>query len=123
MKPGIHGLSNSLLNSPWPKVDQGKQSLENLLNSDQELNTDSLIAMMNNREQAADDDLPDTGVPIELERKLSSAFIQNTERHYGTLCSSAVVFDNSGEIRFCEQNYSESGAKAGSHFYHLLPQL
>jgi len=119
VEPGIHGLSNGLLNSAWPKVEQGKRSLQTLLDSKQDLGTDHLIAMMNDRSQAADIDLPDTGVAIELERKLSAAFIQNTERHYGTLCSSAVIFDDSGEIRFSEQNYDESGAKTECHYYHL----
>ncbi len=119
VEPGIHGLSNGLLNSSWPKVEQGRRSLQTLLGAKQELSTDQLIAMMNDRSQAADIDLPDTGVAIELERKLSSAFIQNTERHYGTLCSSAVIFDDSGEIRFSEQNYDESGARAECHYYYL----
>lgn len=119
VEPGIHGLSNGLLNSPWPKVSRGKQSLQNLLDREQELRTDDLITMMSDRTQASDADLPNTGVPIELERKLSSAFIQNTERHYGTLCSSAIIFDDSGEIRFSEQNYDESGAKLEGHFFHL----
>lgn len=119
VEPGIHGLSNGLLNSSWPKVSQGKQKLESLLNRKQTLRTDELITMMSDREQARDTDLPDTGVPIELERKLSSAFIQNSERHYGTLCSSAIIFDEPGEIRFSEQNYDESGEKTESHFYYL----
>lgn len=119
MEAGIHGLSNGLLNSSWPKVDRGKQNLKNLLQREQQLRTDDLITMMSDRTQAPDADLPDTGVPIELERKLSSAFIQNTERHYGTLCSSAIIFDDSGEIRFSEQNYDESGAKIEGHFFHL----
>ena len=120
VEPGIHGLSNGLLNSPWPKVNRGKQSLKMLLDREQELSTDALIEIMNDRTEAADADLPNTGVPVDLERKLSSAFIRNTERHYGTLCSSAIIFDDAGEIRFCEQNYDESGAKSECHFYQLL---
>ena len=119
IEPGIHGLSNGLLNSSWPKISRGKQCLEDLLDNEQELRTDELITMMRDRTQASDADLPNTGIPLELERKLSSAFIQNTERSYGTLCSSAVIIDDAGDIRFSEQNYDKSGAKTEVHFYYL----
>ncbi|PCJ28222.1 MAG: hypothetical protein COA96_01565 [SAR86 cluster bacterium] len=122
LEPGVHGLSNGLLNSPWPKVTQGRKNLQSLLDDENGVNTDDLISMMDDRTQAQDEDLPDTGVPIELERRLSSAFIHNDEGIYGTLCSSAVIFDESGDIRFAEQNYDASGIRTNSHFYQLLGQ-
>jgi uncharacterized protein with NRDE domain len=73
--------------------------------------------MMDNRTQAKDADLPDTGIPLELERRLSSAFIQNPERQYGTRCSTAIIVASNGETRFSEQNYDESGNRATAHFF------
>lgn len=115
--PGIYGLSNGQLNSPWPKIEHGRQQLKLLLDCDAELTTDQLIPMMGNRTQAKDTDLPDTGIPLELERRLSSAFIQNPERQYGTRCSTAIIVASNGETRFSEQNYDESGNRAAAHFF------
>ncbi len=118
---GIYGLSNGLLNSSWPKVSQGKENLRSLLNSTERLNTDALISMMADRSQASDAELPDTGIGVETERSLSSAFILNPERGYGTLCSTAIILQNSGEMRFSEQNFDRHGNKIQGHSYQLLP--
>ena len=115
LKPGIYGLSNGLLDSPWPKVETGKQRLQNLLESNKEFGTDELIDMMADRSQASAADLPNTGVSNDLEKILSSAFILNQERLYGTLCSTAIIADAQGAIHFCEQNYDSSGKSQMRH--------
>ena len=117
LAPGIHGLSNGLLNSPWPKVQRGRRGLEKLLEDPDLLTTDQLIALMHDRTEAAENELPDTGVARELERTLSSAFIFNPERAYGTLCSTAIILDAQGHCRFSEQNYNDNGAATDAHFY------
>lgn len=121
LEPGVYGLSNGLLSSPWPKVTKGRNNLQTLLTTPEQLTTDSLISLMADRSQAADDQLPDTGIDIGLERKLSSAFIKNPERKYGTLCSTAIILEQSGQIRFSEQNFDITGAKTQGHSYHLTP--
>ncbi len=121
LKAGIYGLSNGLLNSCWPKVNQGRENLRALMLSPQELATDALITMMADRTQASDDDLPNTGTGIEIERELSSTFILNPERQYGTLCSTAVILERSGALRFSEQNFDSLGNKTQGHFYQLPP--
>ncbi len=121
LEAGIYGLSNGLLNSSWPKVNQGRENLRTLMKSPEELDTDALITMMGDRTQARDDDLPNTGIDIEIERKLSSAFILNPERQYGTLCSTAIILEKSGELRFSEQNFDSLGNKTEGHFYQLPP--
>jgi uncharacterized protein with NRDE domain len=119
LEPGIFGLSNGLLNSSWPKIDRGREVLTSLMDAPQALHTDALIEMMGDRSQAADADLPDTGIGIEIERKLSSAFILNPQRGYGTLCSTALIFEKSGNKRFSEQNFDHLGNKTQGHFYQL----
>ncbi len=121
LEAGIYGLSNGLLNSSWPKVQKGRDNLQSLMNSPDRLNTDSLISMMSDRSQASDAELPDTGIGKEIERKLSSAFILNPEREYGTLCSTALIFEKSGKMRFSEQNFDSLGNKTQGHAYQLLP--
>ena len=121
LEPGVYGLSNGLLNSPWPKITQGRKNLQTLLATPERLTTDNLISLMADRSQAAVNQLPETGISIELERKLSSAFITNPERKYGTLCSTAVILEQSGQMRFSEQNFEATGAKIQGHSYHLTP--
>ena len=121
LEPGVYGLSNGLLNSSWPKVDKGKIRLQALLQQADELTTDALLAMMGDRAQAEDADLPDTGIGIEIERKLSSAFILNPERDYGTLCSTALILASSGPTRFSEQNFDSLGNRTQGHTFQLPP--
>ena len=47
--------------------------------------------------------LPDTGVGLEMERNLSSAFIQLP--HYGTRCSTVLLIDEGREYNFCGKNF------------------
>ena len=116
LESGIYGLSNGLLNTPWPKVEQGRVMLEDLLNNPANLDTDALIAMMSSREPAIDTELPDTGVSKELERLLSSAFIANTQRQYGTRCSTGLLLGKR-TIKFAEQNFdAESNPSTGHYF-------
>lgn len=117
LQPGIYGLSNGVLDSDWPKINGGKQALERLLQSPANLTTDLLIDMMGNKEIAADKLLPKTGVSIEVERALSSIFIVNPQRQYGTLCSTAIITESSGAARFSEQNYDSNGSRSQRHFY------
>jgi len=117
LEPGIYGLSNGLLNSDWPKVNRGRDGLRQLLDKEPSLSTDQLINMMDHRELSADEDLPSTGVSLEIERALSSTFIMNTNRGYGTLCSTAIIASENGEIRFCEQNYDADGKATARHYY------
>lgn len=121
LEPGFYGLSNGMLNTSWPKVDKGKAQLESLMQTSTAITTDALIAIMGDRAQAEDADLPDTGIGIEIERKLSSAFILNPARNYGTLCSTAVIIEQSGSIRFSEQNFDSFGNETQGHSFLLPP--
>lgn len=101
LKPGIYGLSNGLLNSAWPKVDDSKKALHKILAAP---SCNKLIALMQDDTPAPDSLLPETGVGIEWERRLSSRFIQS--EHYGTRCTTALMFHRHGEIEFVEQSYN-----------------
>jgi uncharacterized protein with NRDE domain len=85
------------------------------------LTTDALLAMMGDRSQAQDADLPDTGIGIEIERQLSSAFVLNQKREYGTLCSTALIVDQRGAARFSEQNFDSLGNRSQGHSFQLPP--
>lgn len=113
--PGLYGLSNSLLNSAWPKVIQGKQALAEQLKKP--LDIQALLTILMDRNRPEDEQLPDTGVGIETERLLSSRFISSS--NYGTRCASVLLVKNNNSFEFIEQNFHADGtqAKCVTHNY------
>lgn len=99
--PGIHALSNLDLNTPWPKVEHAKQSMTQVLRA--ESLREPVFALLADRSTAADQELPDTGVGIEMERRLSPIFIHAP--NYGTRCSTLVMIGHDGRIRFEERSF------------------
>ncbi|MDB5810016.1 MAG: hypothetical protein JWN94_2138 [Betaproteobacteria bacterium] len=110
--PGVHGLSNHLLDTPWPKVERGRKRLTELLKSRPPALIENLFALVAERSIAPDDALPATGVGIERERVLSPAFIVSPA--YGTRSSTVLLIDNNGELTFAERSFSEGGKPAGA---------
>ncbi|MFT4438483.1 NRDE family protein [Caballeronia sp. 15715] len=88
LDPGIHGLSNSLLDTPWPKLVAQRDALRDLLHVDEQPSLDSLIETMRNPQLADDHLLPSTGLSLERERVLSAAFIES--EGYGTRSTTAL---------------------------------
>jgi len=105
--PGIHGLSNHLLNTPWPKVERGKEALCRLLAAG-DFSLEDLFAILADRTRAPDAELPDTGVGLELERALSSIFIAG--ERYGTRSSSILLVDRERRATFVERSF-DGGAR------------
>jgi uncharacterized protein with NRDE domain len=109
---GIHGLSNHLLDTPWPKVEQGKNALQHLLEERRrERLIDGLFAALASRTIPADDGLPDTGVGLARERVLSPAFI--TAPAYGTRSSTVLLIGNNGHVTFIERSFAPLGVPTG----------
>ncbi len=101
LTPGLHGLSNHLLDTPWPKVSRGKKRVAQVLNG--KFDYKDLFAVLYDVEIAMDDALPDTGVGLERERALSSMFIKSPG--YGTRCSTVVTISNDNDVFFAERVY------------------
>lgn len=87
LSPGLYGLSNHLLDSPWPKTERLKQGLAERL-AQGALTPDDLLPLLADQTQPADEDLPDTGVGLVWERLLGTAFIRSPL--YGTRASSLL---------------------------------
>lgn len=105
LKPGIYGLSNALLDTPWPKVGAGKTALEAALNA---LPDDHrLWALLRDDRTHPDDALPATGVPLEWERLLSAAFVLSPD--YGTRSSTIVTASGGDMITVDEQTWLADG--------------
>ncbi len=106
--PGIYGLSNHLLDTPWPKVQWAKSRLQTALADLPD--TASVLSLLRDDRPAPDDQLPRTGVSLEWERMLSSAFVRSAD--YGTRCSTVVCIDRHGEVSFDEWAWDPSGAES-----------
>lgn len=106
LSPGIYGISNHRLDTPWPKVTRSKASLEQALNQEgKELEID-LFAMLSDRARATDSALPDTGVGLAKERWLSPVFISGED--YGTRCSTLLMVSAS-QTQFVERSFDSKG--------------
>jgi uncharacterized protein with NRDE domain len=104
VEPGIHGLSNHLLDTPWPKVRRGESALEALIQGDRGADVEALLAMLRDEAIAPDGELPDTGVGLALERQLSPMFIRMPG--YGTRCSTVVLVEQGGRVTFVERTHA-----------------
>jgi uncharacterized protein with NRDE domain len=106
LQPGIYGLSNHLLDTPWPKVERGKREMESLLGGYPEDPTERLLAVLADRRPAAAEDLPETGVSRDREKLLSASFIRAPG--YGTRASSVLLIAYSGEASLRERSFDAS---------------
>ena len=100
LTPGVYGLSNHLLNTPWPKVRRGAEQLSQLIRLP-DLETQMYFDLLADEARADDADLPDTGVGYEIEKALSSIFIRT--QGYGTRSSTMVTFDRFGTGKLNER--------------------
>lgn len=106
LTPGIYGLSNALLDTPWPKVGAGKTALEAAIAQLPEEH--GLWALLHDDKAYPDEILPDTGIPLEWERLLSAAFIRGSD--YGTRSSTVLTVSAGGVVTFDEQSWLPGGA-------------
>ncbi len=108
LEPGVYGVSNHLLNTPWPKVVRGREGLAVLLEGNDEQLADRLFELLRHAEPAPDERLPRTGVSLEWERLLSPMFVRSETYAYGTRTSTVVLMSEE-EIRFQERSRPEEG--------------
>ncbi|MBX7124621.1 MAG: NRDE family protein [Cyclobacteriaceae bacterium] len=113
LPPGYFGLSNALLDSHWPKVQDGKERLRPLLFAT-EPDPEAILQAMCYDTPATDDRLPQTGVGLEWERVLSPMFIRSPR--YGTRCTTVLMIDNAGRIQLTERTYTPQGASTTRSF-------
>ncbi|WP_303784893.1 NRDE family protein [Azovibrio restrictus] len=109
LPPGIYGLSNHRLDSPWPKLVKAREHFGRALTRlpDEE----ALFRVLADREQADDRDLPDTGVPLATERMLSSIFVVSDT--YGTRCSTLLCRNRGGQLWMTERRFGPGGQPLG----------
>lgn len=101
---GTHGLSNALLDTPWPKVESAKSDLSAYLNERQEPEIGSLVRLLHSKMTAPVEMLPATGLSEELEKSVSAQFIA-VEDYYGTVNTTAVLWKHTGEVQIEEVRF------------------
>ncbi|OGA02709.1 MAG: hypothetical protein A2W68_13880 [Betaproteobacteria bacterium RIFCSPLOWO2_02_64_14] len=113
--PGVHGLSNHLLDTPWPKIQRARQTMESLLSVGGTGLVAGLFEVLADRTQAPDHELPDTGVGVQRERELSSIFVSGGR--YGTRASTLILVHQDGSVLFVERSYGPLGVRLGEVAY------
>jgi uncharacterized protein with NRDE domain len=103
---GVYGLSNHLLDEPWPKVTHARREMQAAIEEADP--APRLFEMLSNAAAAPDIQLPHTGVGIEWERRLSAALI--TGEDYGTRASTVIALSLEGETVFEERTRDAQGA-------------
>lgn len=112
LDPGIHGLSNALLDSDWPKIRTGKAAIASLVQ--RPYYAEEWLAMLMDRQPAPELELPDTGIGLEKERLLSPRFIRSD--NYGTRSSTLVTVSRQRQITLTEYTHTPCGHRQSRHF-------
>lgn len=110
VSPGVHGLSNHLLDEPWPKVTRGTASLARRM--PQPFAAESYFNLLADEEQAPDGELPSTGIDLERERRSSAIRIRDAI--YGTRCSTVLRIGEDGDVEFHERSFTAAGEIGGT---------
>ena len=128
LTPGVYGLSNHLLDTPWPKLVKARAGLSAAIPLLDEAAADAqehaeqaaitaLLDLLRDPTPAPDPHLPATGMSLEWERWLSPAFIRAPG--YGTRCSSVLLQARDGHLRFVEWSWDRDGALLGRVDHHF----
>ena len=108
LQPGIYGLSNALLDTPWPKVGLGKAKLQQVLDSGA-LSHDQLSAVINDRQLADPGALRLHGMSSDMDQLLSAQFIVTSQ--YGTRSNTTLWTQRDGLVSWRELSFNASGAR------------
>ena len=113
LAPGLYGLSNHQLDTPWPKVEQAKGMFQDILQQDT-ISHEQLFNALASEKQADINDLPETDsfLPRESARKISSQFIRSED--YGTRANTTLKISTAGQVEFQEKNFA-AGGKSDIH--------
>ena len=110
LPPGVYGLSNALLDSPWDKVTRSKATIERLIQQDK-INETELLRLLNDRLKAPTGEIDTDGLPFATAHAISAPFIVLPD--YGTRSSSVAFCDRGGNWRLQERRFDANGTSTG----------
>jgi len=105
LPPGVYGLSNHRLDTPWPKLVKARDAFSSAMTALPD--EAGLFALLADASIVADGDLPNTGVTLDWERRLSAIFVQS--ENYGTRASTVVWQRADGAVRLHERSFAPFG--------------
>ena len=108
--PGVYGLSNALLDSPWDKVVRSKKTLKELIRENK-VNQTELLRLLDDKERAPVNQIESPYLPFETAHAISAPFIVLPD--FGTRSSSVVLLDAAGRWHFHERRFDASGKRLG----------
>ena len=110
LSPGVYGLSNASLDTPWTKLVRTRDGLSSMLDSDN-VNETTLMGLLADRSVAPVADVEAGALPFELVRALTAPFIVSAE--YGTRCTTTLMWSNAGKITLAERRFAADGTRTG----------
>lgn len=111
LSPGIYGLSNHWLDSPWPKLMRARARFAEVIESG-DAEAAAFFDLLADRDPAPGEAMPSTGLPPDLERALSSPFVRH--ERYGTRCSTVVLVGHDGRTTVAERRFDPAGVQTGA---------
>ncbi len=116
--PGIYGLSNALLDSPWHKVLRSKAALQQLIDEDR-VNASALMRLLSDKDKAPASQINDDHLSFAAAHAVSAPFIVLPD--YGTRSSSVLLGEASGAWLFRERTFDATGAATGDATFTIPP--
>lgn len=114
LSPGIYGLSNATLDTPWEKVERSKDLLGEIVDGDR-INETELMRLLGDRDKGPVDEAKSDWLPFETAHAITAPFIITPE--YGTRCSTVVRASGSGKWNFLERRFDAAGNNTGESSY------
>ena len=110
LPPGVYGLSNATLDTPWEKVERSKNKLQGLIDAGA-VNETSLLRVLGDKEKGPVDEVKSDRLPFATAHAITAPFIVWPE--YGTRCSTVVLADRNGRWSLVERRFAADGSKSG----------
>ncbi len=110
LPPGIYGLSNATLDTPWEKVERSKARLAELI-ADNRIDEVELLGLLSDPERGPADEARGDSLPFEIAHAITAPFIITPD--YGTRCSTVVAADSDGNWNFLERRFDDGGDATG----------
>jgi uncharacterized protein with NRDE domain len=116
LSPGIYGVANATLDTPWPKVEGTKAELARLIATG-DVNETELLRLLDDRRRAPARDVHSGRLPFEKAHALSAPFIVLPD--YGTRCSTVLTRDLENRVRISERRFSPDGRSTGQSDFNI----
>jgi uncharacterized protein with NRDE domain len=116
LEPGLYGLSNHQIDTPWPKVKRAKYCFEETLKHN-EISHDQLFLTICDSSPVEEDELPEINFDMDIDwaKQVSAQFIKSED--YGTRASTTILINKEGQVQFRERNFLANGQQGEQRDY------